>query len=291
EELQSGRHRLLERHSFNEEVAEDIVAEVESLSRPLELARFMDGVFDAFGVEQQSHSADSIIIEPGTHMQFAQFPGLPEDGLTATYKRRRALSREDMAFLTWEHPMVSGALDLVLSSELGNSAFCTLVTDDIKAGTLLLEAIFVMKTVAERDLQIQRYIADSHLRVLVDERGKQYQSIFEEDNFNQLAGRIPRATAQELIRHARQPIETLVTRAKTAVEDVEAELKQQAMQAMNTELAQEQERLMALAKVNPNIRQQELDYLSQLQTRLQEGILAASLSLDAIRVAIVTEGK
>lgn len=291
EELQSGRHRLLERHSFNEEVAEDIVAEVESLSRPLELARFMDGVFDAFGVEQQSHSADSIIIEPGTHMQFAQFPGLPEDGLTATYKRRRALSREDMAFLTWEHPMVSGALDLVLSSELGNSAFCTLATDDIKAGTLLLEAIFVMKTVAERDLQIQRYIADSHLRVLVDERGKQYQSIFEEDNFNQLAGRIPRATAQELIRHARQPIETLVTRAKTAVEDVEAELKQQAMQAMNTELAQEQERLMALAKVNPNIRQQELDYLSQLQTRLQEGILAASLSLDAIRVAIVTEGK
>ena len=58
---------------------------------------------------------------------------------------------------------------------------------------------------------------------------------------------------------------------------------------MNNELDQEYQRLSALAKVNPNIRQQELDYLKQRQEKLNAGIQSASLSLDAIRVAIVTD--
>ncbi|WP_417541829.1 RNA polymerase-associated protein RapA [Methylophaga thalassica] len=287
-ELQSGRHRLLERHSYNESHAEYVVGEVESLSRSLELAGFMDDVFDAFGVDQQPHSTDSIIIEPGTHMQ-TQFPELPDEGLMATYQRHKALGREDMTFLTWEHPMVLGAIDMVLNSELGNSAFCTLATDEVKAGSLLLEAIFVMRTVSERDLQIQRFISESHIRLVVDERGRQYQTLFEEQDFNKMAGRIPRATAQELIRHARSPVENLLEQAKKAVVDIEQTLKQEALVNMNNELEQEYQRLSALAKVNPNIRPQELDYLKQRQDKLNSGIQSASLSLDAIRVAIVTE--
>ncbi|WP_289302964.1 RNA polymerase-associated protein RapA, partial [Methylophaga sp. UBA3996] len=287
-ELQSGRHRLLERHSFNETQAESVVADVEMLSRSLELAGFMDDVFDAFGVDQHPHSTDSIIIEPGTHMQ-TQFPELPDEGLTATYQRHKALGREDMSFLTWEHPMVLGAMDMVLNSDLGNSAFCTLATDEVKAGSLLLEAIFVMRTISERDLQIQRFISESHIRLVVDERGKQYQTVFDEHDFNKIAGRIPRATAQELIRHARGPVENLLAQAKNAVTDMEDTLKQEALANMNNELEQEYQRLSALAKVNPNIRQQELDYLKQRQEKLNAGIQSASLSLDAIRVAIVTD--
>jgi len=239
-------------------------------------------------VDQQPHSTDSIIIEPGTHMQ-TQFPELPDEGLTATYQRHKALGREDMTFLTWEHPMVLGAIDMVLNSELGNSAFCTLATDEVKAGSLLLEAIFVMRTVSERDLQIQRFISESHIRLVVDERGRQYQTLFEELDFNKMAGRIPRATAQELIRHARSPVENLLEQAKKAVVDMEKTLKQEALENMNNELEQEYQRLSALAKVNPNIRPQELDYLKQRQDKLNSGIQSASLSLDAIRVAIVTE--
>ena len=66
-------------------------------------------------------------------------------------------------------------------------------------------------------------------------------------------------------------------------------MKQDALETMNNELEQEYQRLNALAKVNPNIRQQELDYIKQRQDKLISGIQSASLSLDAIRVAIVTE--
>ena len=48
--------------------------------------------------------------------------GLPEGGITATFSREQALGRDDMHFLTWEHPMVSGAMDMVLGGEFGNAA-------------------------------------------------------------------------------------------------------------------------------------------------------------------------
>jgi len=287
--LQSGRNRLLERNSFNQQDADDIVAELDDATRALELADYMDDVFDAFGVEQQTHSADSIIVEPGTHMLFEQFPALPEDGLTATYQRHRALSREDMAFLSWEHPMVTGAMDLVISSDLGNSAFCTLETSAFNAGTLLLEALFVVNCVSGRQLQTSRFITQSHLRLVVDEQGRQHQDNLADRQFNKLAGRIPRATAQELIRHARGQISGLIEHAEKAVTTPQERIREQALAAMHTELEMEQQRLQALAEVNPTIRQQEIDFLAQRRAQLADSIQSAELRLDAVRVAIVTE--
>lgn len=289
EALQSGRNRLLERNSFDTDHAQHVVADVEEATKALELADFMDDVFDVFGVEQQPHSADSIIIEPGTHMIYEQFPGLPEDGLTATYQRHKALGREDMAFLSWEHPMVLGALDLVTSSELGNSAFCTLQTDAFNPGTLLLEAIFVLHCVAGRQLQTSRFLPQSHVRILIDSNGKQYQDKVTEQQFNSLAGRIPRATAQELIRHARGQISALIDQAEAVIKEPEQSIRQTALDSMNVELETEQQRLEALAAVNPNIRQQEIDFLASRREQLADSIQSAELILDAVRVAIVTE--
>lgn len=287
--LQSGRNRLLERNSFDSQAADNIVAELEESTRALELSDFMDDVFDAFGVEQQQHSTDSIIVEPGTHMLYDQFPALPEDGLTATYQRHRALGREDMAFLSWEHPMVTGAMDLVISSDLGNSAFCTLASNAFKAGTLLLEALFVVNCVSGRKLQTSRFIPESHIRLVVDEHGKQHQQTLPDEAFNKLAGRIPRATAQELIRHARSQITGLIEQAEQAIIKPQQLIRQQALVAMNAELEAEQQRLQALAEKNPNIRQQEMDFLAQRQAQLADSIQSAELRLDAVRVAIVTE--
>lgn len=287
--LQSGRNRLLERNSFDRETAEDLIAELEERSRGLELADYMDDVFDAFGVEQQPHSSDSVIIEPGNHMVYAQFPALPEDGLTATYQRHRALGREDMAFLTWEHPMVLGAMDLVVHSELGNSAFCTLETDAFRPGTLLLEALFKVQTIGTMQPYLSRFLSQRSLRVVVDEQGRQHQETLPDKGFNKLAGRIPRATAQELIRHARPQIETLLKQANKAVKDSGDAIKQQALVALQTRMQQEQSRLTALAAINPAIRQAEIEALEAAAVMLADTLQSAELGLDAIRVAIVTE--
>jgi ATP-dependent helicase HepA len=287
--LQSGRNRLLERHSFDERRAQNLLMELEEATRALELADFMEDVFDIFGLEQQPHSSDSIIVQPGNHMLYAQFPGLPEDGLTATFQRHRALGREDMAFLTWEHPMVSGALDLIINTELGNSAFCTLETDAFAAGTLLLEANFTLQCVAAGQQAISRFLPQRFQRLLVDANGRQHQQTLPANQFNKLAGRIPRATAQELIRHAREQIDVLLKQAQKAAAPLAEEIKSQALQSLQQTMAVETERLNALARVNPAIREAEIEAQAMAVQKMTDTIQSAELRLDAIRVAIVTE--
>lgn len=288
ETLQQGRDRLLELNSCNLPVATELVTDLEDANQSDELARFMDKVFDQYGIEQQLHSADSIIIKPGNHMLEHQFPSLSEDGMTATYQRHRALVREDMTFLSWEHPMVLGSLDMTINSDFGNSAFCTLDTEDFPAGTLLLEAIFRINCPAPRSLQLGRYLNHSYLRIVTDENGHDFNDSLTEKSFNKMAGRIPKATSQELIRHARPKISELIKQAQQLASKQQELIIDDAIRTMNYSLKPESDRLKALAEVNSNIRSEEIRYIEESQSLLANYLQSAQLSLDAVRVAIVT---
>jgi ATP-dependent helicase HepA len=58
---------------------------------------------------------------------------------------------------------------------------------------------------------------------------------------------------------------------------------------MQQEMTTETARLQALSEKNPAIRQDELDAMAALTEALANTIQSAELSLDAVRVAIVTE--
>ncbi|NQZ54211.1 MAG: RNA polymerase-associated protein RapA [Piscirickettsiaceae bacterium] len=287
--LQQGRDRLLELNSCKLPVANELIEELEYASQTYELTSFMDTVFDQFGVEQQTHSADSIIVEPGNHMLHHHFPALPEEGLTATYKRHRALVREDMAFLNWEHPMVTGSLDMIINSDYGNSAFCTIESNQFPEGTLLLEAIFTINCPAPKSLQVGRYLNHSYLRIVTDEKGRDFNVTFDETSFNEMAGRIPKVTSQELVRHARAKIATLIDKAKHLASQQQHVIIDQAIVTMQQSLKPEQARLTALAKINSNIRVEEIDHIKQSRKLLNETLNSAQLNLNAVRVAIVTK--
>ena len=51
----------------------------------------------------------------------------------------------------------------------------------------------------------------------------------------------------------------------------------------------ELQRLQALAEVNPNIRQAEIDYLLAETSELQQFINAAQIKLEALRVAVIID--
>jgi len=284
--LQQGRNRLLELNSCNSTIANQIIEDIEQASQTRELAHFMDKVFDAFGLEQQHHSANSVILKPSAEHQF---PAISEEGLTATYDRHRALIREDMHFLTWEHPIVMGGFDLTLNSDFGNTAFCTLATEQFAAGTLLLEAIFTFNCPAPKSMQIGRYFDQSYLRLLVDDKGNDFSEQVSIQDFNNMAGQITKPIAQELIQHAKQQISHLVSQAEKVASSYQQAMINSAINIMQQTLTSEQRRLVALAKVNDAIRDDEIDYISQRQKQLTYYLESAKLRLDAVRVAIVVE--
>lgn len=75
-------------------------------------------LFDIIGVEQEDLGANSIVISPTGTMLVPDFPGLKEEGVTVTFDRELALAREEMEFLTWDHPMIRQGIDLVASGIL-----------------------------------------------------------------------------------------------------------------------------------------------------------------------------
>lgn len=287
-ELQQGRDRLLELNSCNTDVAESLLDAVEEDSKPGTLASYMGRVFDHFGVEQETTGINGVILHPGDHMLSSHFPGLPSDGMTATFQRNEALSREDMHYLSWEHPMVSGSMEMMLEGSYGSSTLCTMKLLPLKAGSLLIEAIFRVHCISEKSLQLQRYLSDACLRRVIDSNGNDLTDVITEQHFATLGKRVGKNVAYNLVKHTRDDINTLVTKLESQVEETEEQLLSEALSSLKEQQQEEKERLVSLSKVNPNIRDEELEAHDLLTAKLVESLEGASLKMDAIRVAVVT---
>jgi ATP-dependent helicase HepA len=287
--LQQGRDRLLELNSFDEHRAEEIIHDLVNDERRQELSDYMEQVFDQFGVEQEHHSINSLVVRPGDHMLVHSFPALPPDGVTATFQRDLSLAREDMQFLTWEHPMVSGAMDMILGGEYGNTAFCTIRLPPLKPGAILLEAMFTLSATGPADLQLHRFLPLSTIRVLIDNNHKDLSGILTHANLNQLARTARQRNAQDLVRYTRPRIAAMVSQTEIMAEQQRGPILKAAIESMHEEQDSELSRLRALADVNPNIRPEELHHLEDKTGSLVHYLESAPLRLDAIRVAMVTD--
>ena len=288
EMLQRGRDRLLELNSCDFDAAASVIDAVSGATRTLELAAYMDRMFDYFGIELQPHGTLSIVVHPGDHMLCHSFPGLPQGGITGTYDRSEALSHEDMHFLTWEHPMVSGAMDMMLAGEFGNAALCALKAPFLKPGTLILEAIFAVSCAAPRRLQLQRYLPHGTIRVVVDRQHRDMSEILTPERVNAIAEHIKRHIAHEVAKHARSEITKMAERATQIAEVQLAPLIEAAKRNIEIEQGAELDRLRALAAVNPNIRTEEIEHRKQCAVELLAHLANAQLRLDAVRVGLAT---
>ncbi len=283
-----GRDRLLDLNSCRPERADEIVAAVTASQRESELEAFMQRVFDAFGVEHEHNADDSVILRPTEQMLADSFPSLPEDGTTATFRRHQALQREDLMFLTWEHPMVSGALDLLLGTELGSAALCTIKLPPLPASSLMLECIFVLRCKAPPALQVQRFLPGAAIRLLIDERGRDLGARITRSKLNGMARGVPTAVAQDVIKHARPRIDNLLKLAHTEAEGRGQPQIEKAVDLVEETQSAELERLAALAEHNPNIREEELRAVMLETEGLINHLARTELELDSVRLVVAT---
>jgi len=141
QKLEQGRDRLLEIHSGGGNKARELATRLAAEDADPALISFAIQLFDDIGIQQDDRGENAIVLTPGDHMLVPNFPGLPDDGMTVTFERATALSRDDMTFLTWDHPLLRGGMDLILGSEIGATAVALLKNKSLPAGTTLLELI------------------------------------------------------------------------------------------------------------------------------------------------------
>ncbi len=284
--LQNGRDALIELNSCRPGKAAKLIDRIEEEEAEAGVRGYMTEAFDIFGVEVEYHSEQSDVLKPSDHMLTGHFPELPEDGVTVTWSRNQALEREDLAFLSWEHPMVTGVMDAVTSSELGKAALASLSVKSLPAGTLMLEALFTVHCPAPEALQLSRYLPLAPLRLLVDVNGRNLSQALPHDRLNELCANIRRRTAQAIVPKIRAEVETMVDHAEGLAAAQLAPLQEQALGRVRAMFEPEIRRLEALQKHNPAVRDEEVAFFREQLGASEAAIGRASLALEGIRVIV-----
>ena len=286
EQMHRGRDRLLEYNSCRPRIADDLKQRALQQRQHSSLPGYMQTIFDCFGIDSEDESADCHIIRPGREMLSGGFPGLPDEGMTLTYDREEALANEDIQFLSWDHPLVSGAMELISSSELGNCAFTAVKYDGAARGSLLMESLYTLDTASSDQLRGSRYLSPTIIRVVVDEDGGNHSQKLAHSHILNHQLPVARETATKVIRAKAKTLRTMTQVSRQQAGAQAPEIISYARQQAHTALSREIHRLKALSQINPSVRPDEIHFFEHQLETIITILESASLRLEAIRVLV-----
>ncbi len=287
EALDRGRDRLLEYNSFRPLIANQLTEQARTQDDDPLLPQYMDTVFDCCGVHIEEHRTGSFLIEPSERMSMP-FPGLNDEGSIITYARNVALGNEDMHFLTWEHPMVTHAMERILSQENGNAVVAMMKHKQVQPGVLLLETLFVLEASGHNVQQSNRYLPPAVIRTLLDEQGNGDYLHFDHESINQHLQPVATGIAKQVIQLKEDAIRELLTISERQASAQAPQLIAAAETRIRRTFTPEIERLKALQQVNPNVRDEEIHFFEQQLQQLTGALKSSNLRLDAVRVIVAT---
>jgi ATP-dependent helicase HepA len=280
--LEEGRDILVELNSFKEDVAKKLVDEVKKFDEETNLINYMNNVFQELGVDIEDLDDEVYFIRPSDNMYVPYFPNLPVDGVRITYDRKTALRREDVEFLTWDHPMVVGVIDLILSNTFGNMS--VMMRKKSGQNKTYIETYFKLQVVAPKSLSPERFFPPTPIRILVDSTGENLSAKFDKSDIDE---RITGAD-QETVRKAKGLPKAAVQKVLQAAHQhalLEAvELKKKYKQNMVEHLDREKTRLLKLKAVNPVVRPEEIDSITEQIEILSKCYEEAEVVMDSLRV-------
>jgi ATP-dependent helicase HepA len=279
-ELFERRDFLLEFASNNRRQAQGLIDTIERLSAGGRLPRTMDKLFDHYGIklEEAGGQRFALITEYCTD---DAFPLPRSERPVITYDRATACSHDTIEFLTIDHPMVTGALDLYLSSPHGTSSFA--LWNDPKTTELLLESLYVAECIAPAHLRISRFFNTQPLRTVVDHHRRLVTDAYP-PSF--LAGRLVNGPVRKLV-DRKQLMEEIFPRM---IEDSDSfanklivPLIESARAAMHESYAVERERLIVLRSQGAPLSPEEIALLENEEQEIEICLSASRIRRDSLR--------
>ncbi len=280
--VHEGRDRLLE-------LAASAGNDAEPLARALQAGDsdeaghdFMQRLLEHFGVQIDELGGGVLRLDP-EFLATDALAGFSSGPFSVTFDRQVALRRDDLPLLRFDHPLMLGALDLLLGSEQGNASF---MCDTALSGKqVLLQSVFVLECVAEARLDVQRFLPAQPITVTLDSRLRLQPHYA--------------VSSQALARAAQQPIDVpryrkfllqLVPPMLASGEEaaqVEAErISRDALQQAERQLGAERQRLLALRQVNPAVSHADVERVEDELQALRKALPSARLRLDSLRMIV-----
>lgn len=276
-QLSSGHDLLLELGAPPASQSAELLQAIETADEDPRFERFTLRLFDFLGVDVSDLSERAFLFKHG-HRHSEAFADIGDDGLSVTFDRTTALSREDLSFLTFDHPLFRDALGQILDGSSGNATFAKLAST--KGKSILLECAFVLEVIAPTRLYLDRFLPPSLLRVIVDHTGKAQTKAPPAQLLQ--PGDPRRIVAQETFKTQLFP--TMLDAAKEIATRASSKTIETAIETATHTLKSQISRLNNLSLRNPNISKAEIKSLKDTLSETKDSLSKARIRLDSLRL-------
>lgn len=280
--IEAGRDRLIEINSFDPEAGTALAKSIGEAETTAELREFLETILDTLGIHSEDLDADSLFIEPGDSMFVSYFPALPPEGLRATFSRKKALARDDLSLMTWDHPMITETLESVGTQEMGNMAVAAW-----KESQLLLEATYIFEPgPVGSEWGAHEFFPPKAIRVVLDPQSVDLTSQWERSKLQAALVPLSEVTATLAKKLPGERLRAILRKGLGHAEKAGAPAKTAALEKLSSTLQAEITRLKQLREKNGLVSESELKWWDERKTKLEKSFQDAKVRLDSFMLIL-----
>ena len=278
-QLEEGRDHLLELYSFDPERGYEICQSLRKTDNDGALFKYLEDLFDYLGVDYRDVEDAVYKIEPGQNL-LCDLPGLSREGNLIATQRAETLQREDVALMTWEHPLLRSGMDILSSGESGNNCFAICV--DPSSRSIILEAVLVLECLLPAKSGVNRFLPPTPIFVRVDHRGRNLstETVYEECDLE--LGDPMRLMDKSAVKEQLLPEMLRITQKLAQEQSVK--IIDEAQVKVKAYFASEMARLKDLQGRNSFIKDEEINDLNNAFELLMAEIPKSRIRQDALRL-------
>ncbi len=264
EQLHNGRDRLLEINSCRQPQASILLQQVQDFEALHSAKNVLTQATELLNLHFESLDASRYSLIPSYQMLVPMVPGIAQEGSELTFDRDTAIAREDVQFVTWDHPLMQGLTEMIVQSDLGVATVALFPNKKLKPGTLCYEAIFNVVITDACAQTASTFLSESLVRIVVIKNSQ-----------NNLHDTLPQSYLKQVIQHAskkickavvkdyQQDIQMLAEQAKALADNQLHAVLDQSLNNAQEYYQQEQSRLLQLQQYNSMIVQSDIDAQKQ----------------------------
>lgn len=279
---------LIDLNSFNEQLGTKLLESIDACDDDTSLEFYVREIFDYYGVDYEDYDDTGSLLVKGDSLSFIEeFPLAKKDeDITLTFNRRTALAREEMLFLTLDHPLIEASFDHIIQHNEGVASICRWDHSPFGKGALI-QLSLIIEAKGKKELQLDRYLPLTVKSIVFNHKSEPIapDKLKDKNKFlREVTDKSFLAKIGDLKPIIMPPIEKILTKLGGWLEQEKEKAKTLAREKTQHEI----DRLTHLSEINPIVSAKEVQALKDFQAEILKAISGASCRIDAIRVILTT---
>lgn len=283
EKLRASQDLLVDLNSFNKKVSDEVIKNVNTFNEKHDLKGYLTRAFDLIGVNFEDLNETTYYINPSENMKVPSYPGLSNDGVSVSFEREFSLKRDDISYMSWEHPIALGTLDLFVGSGVGNA---TVVSSSGKLKMPHFEFIFRLEIKDAPKTNLHEFLPLTPVRVIMDATGSDQTKALPKSKIDPVLIDVTDEKRKEVAGLPKEAFASILKKANLLASSRAQKYKEEALEKFTHHLQKEINRLLKLKEYNPLISEDEIEAMREYLAFGVERIKTTDVSFDAIRVIV-----